>query len=135
MDSKIISSWIRQARYRANKRDIYSDLQIADVQEIVDEFGGNCAYCNKAKECWGSTADTLDHPFPLSETTPNIPANVLPVCKNMKSIKKNNDLAWLFITGVIQQDTYLEALKAMLQRRGGDTMKQHIKTITGIQDE
>lgn len=135
MDNKTISGWIRQARYRANKRDIYSDLQIADVKEITEEFEGRCAYCDRSKECWGTSADTLDHPFPLSESTPNIPANVLPICKNMKTTKKNNDLAWLFITGVIEQDTYLEALKSMLRKRGGDRMKQHIKTITGIQDE
>lgn len=135
MDSKTISSWIRQARYRANKRDIYSDLQISDVQEIVEDFGGICAYCDESKDCWGSQADTLDHPFPLSDKTPNVPANVLPVCKGMKNVKKNNDLAWLFMTGAIKQDTYLKALKAMLNRRGGDLMKQHIKTITGIQDE
>ena len=135
MDSKTISSWIRQARYRANKRDIYNDLQIADVLEIVDEYENRCAYCDKSKDCWGSEADTLDHPFPLSESAPNVPANVLPVCKHMKTVKKNNDLAWLFITGVIKQDKYLEILKNMLQKRGGSTMKKHIKTITGIQDE
>ena len=135
MDNKTISSWIRQARYRANKRDIYSDLQIADVQEIVSEYKNCCAYCDESKKCWGAEADTLDHPFLLSETTPNVPANVLPVCKHIKTTKKNNDLAWLFITGAIEQDTYLTALKSMLQKRGGDRMKQHIKTITGIQDE
>jgi hypothetical protein len=53
----------------------------------------------------------------------------------MKNTKKNNDLAWLFMIGAIKQDTYLKALKSMLRRRGGDTMKQHLKTITGIQDE
>lgn len=131
MDSKTISSWIRQARYRANKRDIYSDLQISDVQEIIEEFEGHCAYCDPTKNC---VADTLDHPFPLSESTPNVPANVLPCCKKMKNAKKSNDLAWMFITGAIEQDTYLKILKSMLKRRGGDTMKKHIKTITGIQD-
>lgn len=135
MDSKTISSWIRQARYRANKRNIYSDLEISDVQEIINEFDGKCAYCDPTKDCWGTEADTLDHPFPLSDNTPNVPANVLPCCKMVKHAKKNNDLAWLFMTGAIQQDTYLKALKSMLQRRGGDTVKKHLKTITGIQDE
>ena len=130
MDNKTISSWIRQARYRANKRDIYSDLQIADVQEIVEAFEGRCAYCSESKECWKDEADTLDHPFPLSESTPNVPANVLPCCKNIKALKKNNDLAWLFISGAIPQDTYLALLKSILQRRGGDLIKQHIKTIS-----
>lgn len=135
MDNKTISSWIRQARYRATKRDIYNDLQIADVLTIIDECKGACAYCDKSKECWGKKADTLDHPFPLSETTPNVPANVLPVCKPIKTKKKNNDLAWLFSTGIIEQDTYLVILKSMLQRRGGEIIKQHVKTITGIQDK
>jgi len=135
MNKKTISSWIRQARYRANKRNIYSDLQISDVQEIVESFDGRCAYCGKTTNCQKSEADTLDHPFPLSDDTPNIPANVLPICKKMRGIKKNHDLAWLFATGAIERDTYLRLVKFILSRRGGDTMKKHIKTITGIQDE
>ena len=134
MDNKTTSSWVRQARYRATKRNIYSDLQIADVKTIIDEHKGACAYCDKSKECWGEKADTLDHPFPLSEATPNVPANILPICKLTKTKKKNNDLAWLFSTGIINQDTYLTILKLILQRRGGEIIKQHVKMITGIQD-
>jgi hypothetical protein len=135
MDNKVISSWVRQARYRANKRNIYNDLQILDVREIIDEFDGKCAYCDPAKACWGREADALDHPFPLSENTPNVPANVLPCCKEIKNIKKNNDLAWLFMVGIIKQDKYLKLLRSMLGRRGGDKVRQHLKAITGIQDD
>jgi len=134
MDSKSISSWIRQARYRAGKRKIHSDLQIADVHEIIDFHGGHCAYCDESKKC-EEQADTLDHPFPLSENTPNVPANVLPACKEIKAIKKSNDIVWLFTTGVISESKYLEIIASMIQRRGGNLLKKHLKTITGIQDE
>lgn len=133
MDSKTISSWIRQARYRANKRGIHNDLQISDVLQLLQKFNGKCAYCDPSKECWWSDADALDHPFPLSDTTPNVPANVVPCCKEIKDIKKNNDLSWLLSSGAITQDTYIEIIKLMLQNRGGDSIKEHIKSITGIE--
>ncbi|MHC4913563.1 MAG: hypothetical protein ACYTE5_11295, partial [Planctomycetota bacterium] len=98
-------------------------------------YEGRCAYCDKSMDCWGSDADTLDHPFPISENTPNVPANVLPSCKAMKTAKKNNDLAWLFMTGAITQDTYLTILRSIINHRGGEELKQHIKTITGLQDD
>lgn len=128
MDSKTISSWIRQARYRANKRDIYNELKIADVQEIVEDFDGKCAYC-------GNKAETLDHPFPIKETAPNVPANVLPSCKKCKTDKKTNDIVWLFTQGKLQQLKYLEILKSMFSKTGGDIIKAHVKLVTGIQND
>lgn len=126
MDNKIVSSWVRQARYRANKRNIYSELDIAAVQEIISDWNYSCAYC-------GADAETLDHPFPLSDTAPNVPANVLPSCKKCKSDKKSNDLVWMFTSGNIEQLKYLEILKAMLSRKGADSVKQHVKLVTGIE--
>jgi 5-methylcytosine-specific restriction endonuclease McrA len=104
MERSTISSWIRQARYRAKKHSIYSDLKIGDVEEIVTAHENRCAYCE-------SEADTLDHPFPIKETAPNVPANVLPACKNCKTSKKNNDLVWMFSSQKISQKKYLELLQ------------------------
>ena len=128
MNNKIVSSWIRQARYRANRRNIYSNLQISDVQEIIEDFDGKCAYCDKK-------AEILDHPFPITDTSPNVPANVLPSCKKCKTNKKTNDIVWFFTQGKLQQPKYLAILKSMFSREGGDIIKNHVKLITGIQDE
>jgi hypothetical protein len=128
MDNKIISSWIRQARYRANKRNIYTELSITDVQQIVEDFDGNCAYCE-------AKAETLDHPFPIKESAPNIPANVLPSCKKCKTDKKANDIVWLFMQGKLEKPKYLTILKSMFSRSGGDTIKKHVQTVTGIHNE
>lgn len=127
MDNKTISSWVRQARYRAGKRDIYSELTIDEVQTIIDNFDGGCAYC-------GEVADTLDHPFPIQESTPNVAANVVPACRDCKSTKKTNDIVWLYTQGELEQERYLRILSLMFACNGGDLIKRHIKLITGIQD-
>ena len=133
MDNKSISSWIRQTRYRASKKDIYSDLEIADIQETLNEFKGKCAYCDRYKECWGTQAEALDHAFNLSNESPDVPANVIPVCKQMKTDNKGEDVASLLSSGQIKKSTYLKIIKILLSKRGGDTIKQYIKSIMGFE--
>lgn len=129
MDNKVVSNWIRQARYRAKTHDILSDLEIDDVQNILTHFEDKCAYCK-------AEAETLDHPFPLKTSAPNTPANVLPTCKPCKGVKKNNDIVWMFTSGYIHKAKYLEILEFMLDQRGGDTVKSHVRRATGmIEDE
>jgi hypothetical protein len=125
IDSKAVSSWVRQARYRAKKHDIYSDLEISDVQEIIATTMGLCSYCN-------SEADTLDCPFPLRNGGPNTPANVVPCCKSCKTTKSYNDIVWMFTNGHITQATYLALIEGLCQRRGGDIIKDHVRRATGI---
>src|SRR5260221_9296146 len=95
--NKSISSWVRQARYRAKKHNIYSDLEVSDVQEIVLVANHKCAYCTVE-------ADTLDCPFPLKSGGPHTPANVVPCCRQCKTAKNNNDIVWLFSSGYITQE-------------------------------
>lgn len=128
MDNKAISSWVRQARYRAKKHGIESDLSIEDVSSIIEEYNGKCAYT-------GKTAETLDHPFPLKSGAPNVPANVLPVSKKIKTLKKSHDIVWLFMEGHISKDIYLSILNGMLSRKGGDLVRENIKLATGLEDE
>lgn len=132
MDNKSISNWIRQARYRANKKNIYSDLEIQDIQTTIKQFNGRCAYCDPSKTCWGSPADTLVHAFNLTDDSPNVAANVIPVCKQMKSSNRGGDLASLLSTGVILKATYLSIIEILLLKRGGDTIRQYIKSIMGF---
>lgn len=127
MDVKIISNWVRQTRYRAKSSPIYNDLHITDVQAIVVCFNGECAYC-------GSPANTLDHPFPLKSNAPNMPSNVLPICKRCKSVKKSHDIVWMFSLGHITSERYLGLLAHMFGQRGGEHIKEHVRKATGIEE-
>jgi 5-methylcytosine-specific restriction endonuclease McrA len=124
MNNKI-SSWVRQSRHRAKKHEVYNDLGIDEICELFKEFNGLCAYC-------GSNADTMDHSFPLSGKAPNVLANVLPICHKCKTIKGSIDLVAFFNNGHIDETKFLELLRGMLLRAGGDILKDHVKGITGI---
>lgn len=128
MDKSTISSWVRQARHRAKKHDIYNSLTIEAVEQIISDHQGTCAYC-------GVKADTLDHPFPLKDEAPNAPANILPSCKSCKDIKKNNDLVWMFSNGRISKEKYVTLLEGMLKFDGGPELKKHVKKVTGMSDD
>lgn len=125
MDNKVISSWVRQARYRAKRHNIHSDLEIQDVLAIIAETGSKCTYCQR------NESDTLDHPFPLKDHILNTPANVVPVCKECKRVKKNNDLLWLFSSKTITEARYLELLSQLFSRKGGDIIKEHVRKLSG----
>lgn len=122
-----ISSWVRQARHRAKKHEIHNDLEIADIESIL-VANPSCAYCIEKPA-------TLDHPFPLKDGAPNVPANVLPICRDCKDFKKYNDLVWLFHNNKVNKDAYLSLIEAMLTRRGSELVKNHIKKVTGIVNE
>lgn len=127
MDKQAISNWVRQARHRAKRYNIYSELQIDDIEVIIGDSNG-CAYCHAAM-------NTLDHPFPLKDTAPNVAANVLPICKACKSRKKTHDLVWLFNNGYISQEKYASLLQQMLVRPGGGELREYVRKIIGIVDE
>ncbi len=127
MDNRIVSNWVRQARYRAKQCNIYSDLEIADIATIITT-DCKCAYC----QC--NFPNTLDHPFPLKDSVPNVPANVVPVCKPCKRIKKNNDIIWLFMSGIITEKQYLDLLSQLFSRRGGEIIKEHVRQLSGLSE-
>lgn len=124
MHNKVVSSWIRQARYRAKRQNIHSELEINDIINIISEHDGKCAYCTNKH-------DTLDHPFPLKDQAPSVAANVLPICKSCKKIKKNNDLVWMFLNSKIAKEEYLILLKGLFSRGGGNMIKAYVKRLTG----
>ena len=124
MEKSTISGWVRQARHRAKKHDIYNELEMADVEEIVNHYDC-CAYCEE-------DAETLDHAFPLKDSAPNVAANVLPSCKDCKSAKRSNDLVWMFNNKKITKEQYVAILRDMLDRPGGKILREHVKAITGM---
>lgn len=127
MTPKIISSWVRQARYRAKNNDIYTDLETEDVQKIIEHFDRKCVYCGEEATC-------LDHPFPLKISAPNVPANTVPCCRSCRDEKKTNDIVWMFSEGLMCQDRYLATVKYLLSLRGGDRIKKFFQMATGIDD-
>lgn len=126
IDNKAISSWVRQARYRAKKHLIHSDLDVGDVQEIIKLAGGCCRYCS-------GEGVTLDCPFPLKSGGPNVPANVVPCCKSCKAAKNNNDVVWMFASGLLTEVQYMAILEELFRRRGGDKIKEHVRKATGME--
>lgn len=125
IDNKAVSSWVRQARYRAKKHSIHSDLEVADVQTILKACNGACRYCGKPGE-------TLDCPFPLKDGGPNVPANVVPCCKECKGAKNNNDVVWMYNSGHLTEEQYMAILQELFSRRGGDKIKEHVRRATGM---
>ena len=128
MNNKIISSWVRQARYRAKSNKIYTDLMVEDVQEIIQYFNNKCVYC-------GVEATCFDHPFPLKTSAPNVPANTVPCCKPCRNNKKVNDIVWMFSKGFMTQERYLATAKYLLALRGGDDIKKFFQKATGIEED
>jgi hypothetical protein len=105
-----------------------SDLEMEDVQNIITFYDGLCTYC-------GAMAETLDHPFPLKNNAPNVPANVLPVCKMCKNVKKNHDVVWMYNNSHLTQKEYLRVIQFMFDQRGGDIIRDQVRRATGMIDE
>lgn len=126
IDNKTISSWVRQARYRAKKHNIHSSLEVADVHEILKMCEEKCCYC-------GKDGQTLDCPFPLRNGGPNVPANVVVCCKSCKISKNNNDVVWMFSSGLLTEVQYMAILQELFKRNGGDKIKEHVRLATGME--
>lgn len=125
MEKSSISNWIRQSRHRAKKHNIYSDVKIGQIQEIIDYYGSKCAYCDEEMAA-------LDHSFPMKDRAPNVPSNILPLCRSCKDKKKFNDIAWMYNNNYITNEKYTELLKEMLNRHGSEELKKHLKKIMGV---
>lgn len=126
MENTKISNWVRQARHRAKKHNVHNDLNINDIHIIINDGNGKCAYCKSTPLC------SLDHPFPIKDNAPNVPANVIAICKRCKEIKKNNDLNWMLSTKHLTESEYMDLLKQLLIKRGNMYIKMHIKKISGL---
>ncbi len=124
VDNKSISSWVRQARHRAKKHNIQSDLEVDDIQQLLQQ-SKLCSYCK-------SLAESIDCPFPLKNGGPNVPANVVLCCRKCKAIKNNRDIVWFFSHGHIDKDIYLALIQELCARRGGKVIRDHMRIATGI---
>lgn len=119
-------SWLRQARHRAKKRGIINTLELSHVKVILEHYENKCAYCGSID------IYSLDHPYPLKEDAPNVPANCVPTCKKCKDGKKNKNLSELHSGGKMDSETYLALLKLMFELPDGELLKDHVKKVTGL---
>lgn len=125
MQHQMISNWVRQARYKSKKYNIFCSISVAEVLRMIEDYQGKCAYCGD------SDYETFDHPFPLKENVPCTTANILPTCKKCKGIKKNKDLVALFLTNKISKDIYMAILQRLFKEPHGIKVKEHVKRLTG----
>lgn len=121
---KRISGWLRQSRYRARKSNVEVDVSFQEVVDIYEEYDYHCAYC-------GSHADSPDHPFPIRDRGPCVPANVVPCCNNCRNLKKNHNLIRFYQDGHLTEDTLHAIIKSMVVRKGGADLRNCIKKTIG----
>lgn len=124
--NRILSGWVRQARFRAKKYQVPGDISMPEIHALVEAYAGKCAYCRT------NPAETMDHAFPLSAGAPNNPANILPACQACKALKHANDIVYLFSRGSITEEIYSAVIKEMLQRRGHEAVEPFVRKATGL---
>ena len=126
-DFKTASSWVRQLRHRAKKHNLFNDLSIEEIHEVIESFDFKCCLC-------GGDYYLLDTCFPLKDNAPNIQANVMTLCKECKSKKKNLDLLQMCSSGLITRQVFSNMLKSCFKRNHGDVFKSYVKALSGYID-
>lgn len=123
-----ISSWVRQARHRAKKHDVASSLTTAEATAVLVDHSHTCAYCPQP-------AITLDHVMPLAEGGPNVPANVVPVCRHCKFVKRNRSVVWLHEQGILESKSYMALIAKLLSRHGAAELRSVLRQAVGLIEE
>lgn len=123
MDKSAMHNWVRQARHRAKKHNVPNNLIADEISHIVDLYDC-CPYCK-------SSPETLDHLFPIKDGAPNIAANVTPICRKCKCIKRNNSIAWMFTNNHISSLVYTSIIEAAASLPGSTTLMEYLKKISG----
>jgi len=101
------------------------EIEFQDVIAIYEESEYRCVYC-------GGTADSPDHPFPIKEHGPCVPANVVPCCDSCRDKKKNRSLVQFYKEGGIAQSQFQTLMKKMVKKKGGDKLRNYLHTTYGI---
>lgn len=115
-----ISGWLRQSRYRARKSNVDVDVNYDDVIEIYEAANYQCAYCD-------APAGSPDHPFPIKDRGPCVPANIVPCCDSCRIKKKNRGLIKFYQDKFIDKERLNQIVKTMLSRKGNSETKQYLK--------
>jgi len=128
MSRENVSSWVRQLRYRAKKHDLFNDLSIQEIHDVIDYYKEKCCFCS-------DDFTQLDTCFPLKENAPNIQANIIPLCSSCKAKRKNYDMLEMVSLGIISKSQFEDLLKACFKRNHGDVFKAYVKALSGYIDD
>lgn len=74
---------IRAQKYRASKKQIYSDFTKSQWEQCKKHFNNSCAYCGKQSQLH------QEHFVPLSKGGTYTKNNIIPACKECNSSKCN----------------------------------------------
>jgi len=124
---KRISGWLRQSRYRARNANVDVDIPFKSVIQIYEQSEYKCAYCD-------AIADSPDHPFPIKEHGPCVPANVVPCCNCCRNKKMNHNLIQFYRDGHLTQDRWVALMKQMIKRPGGDKLREYLRSTYGLNE-
>lgn len=122
MTNTEVSNWLRQVKHRAKRRNIYNNLELKDLKEILESYDNTCAYCGE------NESTRFDIPFPGIMITQS---NVLPICDRCKSVKRRNDMIWMLSENIIDRDVFMRNVSKMMSLKGGDLLKQYINKLFG----
>ena len=126
-DLKALSSWVRQLRHRAKKHNLFNDLSISEIQEVIDYTNGKCCLCD-------ADYTVLDMAFPLKDGAPNVQANVIILCDKCKDLKRNENLLYLVSNDIILKSVFANVLKLCFSRNHSDILVSHVKALSGNSD-
>jgi 5-methylcytosine-specific restriction endonuclease McrA len=126
-DIRALSGWVRQLRHRARKHNLFNQLDMSEIHEVLDQYTQCCCICDDAY-------DVLDMAFPLKDGGPNAQANVIPLCVMCKNLKKNRNILEMVTDGYINKDKFAEILKKCISNNNGDVLIDHIKSLSGNTD-
>ena len=119
---------LHPATRRAKKYEVSISLTLEQVRQIIEEHADNCPLCD-------ANVEILSHAFPLSQGAPCVMANVIPTCKECWTQLENGrkDLVILFNEGVVDQDKYIDVMRAMFRREGADLLKPYVRKLIGLE--
>lgn len=126
-DIRALSGWVRQLRHRARKHNLFNQLSMLEIQEVLNQHAQCCCICD-------GVYDVLDMAFPLKDGGPNVQANVIPLCVMCKNLKKNRNILEMVTDGYISKDKFAEILKKCINNNNGDVLVSHIKSLSGNTD-
>jgi 5-methylcytosine-specific restriction endonuclease McrA len=95
-----------QRLFMPRSRQIISLSALREQYQILEQFGGRCAYCQAAQ------ATTWDHVIPASQGGKMNLENLVPACNLCNSEKRDQDvLVWLASRGIEPGPALLAAIE------------------------
>jgi 5-methylcytosine-specific restriction endonuclease McrA len=81
---------VKESRRRARKRGLASTMTKAELAQIVESFGGRCAYCLRT-----DVKLTTDHVTAIARGGADTPDNVVPACASCNARKGERGVLYM----------------------------------------